>query len=908
MKSVEEKTVISYPEKSLTRHDRFTHKLHAAYRAWAEVVVQHSWKIIIACLAVTAVCTFKMVTTPHQNNIKGYAPFGSRSLYEFAVREEFFAQTGAGVRMFVLMVPKNGTNMLTQENLAEAIRVDELIKWNSSFLHNHITGQQEPFAMFCRRFCKINEPVHAFYKGIQFENELLAENQSLGDQLDLSYPTMTLFGRRVNIQANFFGIHKANKTHPPIFPGHSNLHAADMVVLLYRAERIGGWSDKEIKDYEMATSRYIKDQFHSDILDVMTISTSYVEAEVDRAGRTLMPYVGLGFIVMSTCAVTSVIVSCLYFGSLISYKIPLAIVGCICPFMASGTALGVLFYCGLRYGAILAVSPFLLLAIGVDDAYLMIHAWQHVSTNFRTRPSKDDTIAERIALILIETGPSILISALANIFADAVGSFTGSMEITLLCVGNIASICVDFFYQITFFTAVLAILGQMEMNKEKKAREVEETSKAVESDSESSGSDRPLRNKVRSSFLSLVDGYITFITHWLASLFVCIIWAIFLVFAVKAMLGFEINLTTSKLFARDSPLHKIEKYRENMVLPYFTQAQIFVNNPGNLSLPEQRKKVHRLVEAMEALPYAYDKESSNYFLRDFEVFVTQSGMFGMEEEVDEDFEREMKKNVSNEILDMNELESFLSWSEYDYYRGFLNTHKDEANNTVIDNFLVYVAYHGDDLKDWYKRAGVLRQWRETIDKYGKEINATVLHDDGLYLDLLENMPTDIWQSGLATVLCMAGICLLFMWKLKPVLVAAACIASIMVCTLGWMAMQGMTMDPIVMAAVIISIGFSVDIPAHVSYHFHMAEKQLEGRVEVADRLRFALTTVGYPAFQASLSTNICVLCLLLVPLYMARVFVNVMCVCITLCAIHSLILMPALYALTANIKNFLCKS
>lgn len=37
-----------------------------------------------------------------------------------------------------------------------------------------------------------------------------------------------------------------------------------------------------------------------------------------------------------------------------------------------------------------------------------------------------------------------------------------------------------------------------------------------------------------------------------------------------------------------------------------------------------------------------------------------------------------------------------------------------------------------------------------------------------------------------------------------------------------MALTAMTMDPVVMAAVIISLGFSVDIPSHVCYHYHTA--------------------------------------------------------------------------------------
>lgn len=34
---------------------------------------------------------------------------------------------------------------------------------------------------------------------------------------------------------------------------------------------------------------------------------------------------------------------------------------------------------------------------------------------------------------------------------------------------------------------------------------------------------------------------------------------------------------------------------------------------------------------------------------------------------------------------------------------------------------------------------MLSQWRKVVDKYTEEFNVSVLHDDGLYLDLLENM-------------------------------------------------------------------------------------------------------------------------------------------------------------------------
>lgn len=64
------------------------------------------------------------------------------------------------------------------------------------------------------------------------------------------------------------------------------------------------------------------------------------------------------------------------------------------------------------------------------------------------------------------------------------------------------------------------------------------------------------------------------------------------------------------------------------------------------------------------------------------------------------------------------------------------------------------------------------------------------------------------------------------------------------------------------------MGFSVDVPAHVSFQYHAAGS--DKRSDVRGRMKEAFLAVGYPAIQASFCTNVCILCLLLVPLYMAK--------------------------------------
>lgn len=110
-----------------------------------------------------------------------------------------------------------------------------------------------------------------------------------------------------------------------------------------------------------------------------------------------------------------------------------------------------------RFGTILCVTPFLVLAIGknlsvfsiqdltgVDDAYLMMHSWMRV-----VRDDPRSTKRERVSRMLVDVGPSITITSLTNFLAFIVGIYTPTPEIQLFCIGNAAAICMDYFFQVS---------------------------------------------------------------------------------------------------------------------------------------------------------------------------------------------------------------------------------------------------------------------------------------------------------------------------------------------------------------------------------------------------------------------------------------------------------------------------
>uniref|UniRef100_A0A915EEC6 SSD domain-containing protein n=1 Tax=Ditylenchus dipsaci TaxID=166011 RepID=A0A915EEC6_9BILA len=311
--------------------------LHKAYSRWATFVVGHAWWLICICLLASALGAYKMVTTKRENSIRGYTPYGARALHEFDVRDQ----------------EKN--NLLTEESLKEAVQIDNFIQ-NNLTIFNHVSGRKESFNQICRKFCTINEPVRQFYNGYKHQMDRLAQGDSLNYRIKLDYPIAEIFGRSVSLQPNFLeedqvasllaGNNSSTQNETAAISAKliTNMDRVEMIVLLYRAERIGGWSDAEIRDYEMSVSNYFKKDHVGKHIRVMTISSTYVSRELDRAAKTLMPFVGLGLLVMICCSVVTCTLAALFTGQFSFYRLPLTIIACLCPFMASGTPWAFYFY------------------------------------------------------------------------------------------------------------------------------------------------------------------------------------------------------------------------------------------------------------------------------------------------------------------------------------------------------------------------------------------------------------------------------------------------------------------------------------------------------------------------------------------------------------------------------------
>ncbi|OIW14788.1 hypothetical protein TanjilG_05409 [Lupinus angustifolius] len=98
---------------------------------------------------------------------------------------------------------------------------------------------------------------------------------------------------------------------------------------------------------------------------------------------------------------------------------------------------------------IMEVIPFLVLAVGVDNMCILVHAVK--------RQQLDLPLEGRISNALVEVGPSITLASLAEVLAFAVGSFISMPACRVFSMFAALAVLLDFLLQVTAFVALIVL-------------------------------------------------------------------------------------------------------------------------------------------------------------------------------------------------------------------------------------------------------------------------------------------------------------------------------------------------------------------------------------------------------------------------------------------------------------------
>ena len=143
-------------------------------------------------------------------------------------------------------------------------------------------------------------------------------------------------------------------------------------------------------------------------------------------------------------------------SAIVQSKFSLGIIGILIVLMSVSASVGLFSACGIRVTLIIAeVIPFLVLAVGVDNIFLIVHEFERVNVSH-----PDEDVETRIARALGRMGPSILLSASTETIAFALGAAVGMPAVKNFAVYAAGAVLINALLQVTMFVSVLALNQQ----------------------------------------------------------------------------------------------------------------------------------------------------------------------------------------------------------------------------------------------------------------------------------------------------------------------------------------------------------------------------------------------------------------------------------------------------------------
>lgn len=221
------------------------------------------------------------------------------------------------------------------------------------------------------------------------------------------------------------------------------------------------------EEWEVSFKRLMKDiqgEARERGLRLSFNAESSLEEELNKNTNTDAKIVVISYIVMfiyasfalGSTTVTSAMVLRNPAVALVQSKFMLGIVGILIVLMSVAASVGLFAATGLKATLIIAeVIPFLVLAVGVDNIFLIVHEFERVNISHA-----DEPVSERVARAMGRMGPSILLSATTETVAFALGAAVGMPAVRNFAAYAAGAVLINALLQVTMFVAVLSLNQQ----------------------------------------------------------------------------------------------------------------------------------------------------------------------------------------------------------------------------------------------------------------------------------------------------------------------------------------------------------------------------------------------------------------------------------------------------------------
>ncbi|CAJ0942352.1 unnamed protein product, partial [Mesorhabditis belari] len=581
-------------------------------------------------------------------------------------------------------------------------------------------------------------------------------------------------------------------------------------------------------------------------------SSRSLPKEIERNGELLIPWIPVMILVlvvlcMGICCERDVVRSQPIVG----------LAALLCALLATISALALLIGTHYPFLPLVTIMPFLIISIGVDNAFLLLKSWRLQEANLSAE--------DRFVSAVTETSASLLLTSLTDGLSFSIGSLSDFHAVRVFCTYCALAVLFLFIYQVTFFSAAMLILCRREiaqrhcifMWKKVKVRK-------PESDRSSCGSQRQIMPKQKESS-SVGESLAALIQQPCSKFLILLTYFGYLGLSIYYCARLPIGLDLKDLTPDGSYVAEELASQERLFNDY-GQFCFAVIDTSSIRLWEldDRKRLISL----------YKKLGSERYASTYEFWLLK-------------FDEVLPKKSVNEAFFMQKLMWFLRQKQFEHFKKDIRF---TGSGTISHVKMLFRLRHLSPTTDAPRRTFMT----STIEK--SKFQGFAYDTSFLLVEQQAASVKAVLSNAAQACVAMLLICMILVPRLVSSLCIAAAIVSINVGVVGCLSAAGTRLDIISMITIVMSIGFSVDYVAHSTFHFVIHRH---------DRLKHSLGVTCAPIWQAALSTVAGVLMLIAVPSYIVRTFVYTTVFVVLIGVAHGLVFLPALLDSVVPLSEFL---
>ncbi|XP_074041055.1 NPC intracellular cholesterol transporter 1 isoform X3 [Leptinotarsa decemlineata] len=189
-----------------------------------------------------------------------------------------------------------------------------------------------------------------------------------------------------------------------------------------------------------------------DFMDIAFFSERSLEDELDRQGQSDIITILISYMIMFAYIAIALGQVNSWSRLLIDSKITLGLGGILIVLSSVISSVGIFSFIGKPATLIIVeVIPFLVLAVGVDNIFIL------VQTHQRDSRKQNETHSQHIGRILGQVGPSMLLTSLSESFCFFLGGLSDMPAVKAFALYAGMALLIDFILQVTCFVSLLSL-------------------------------------------------------------------------------------------------------------------------------------------------------------------------------------------------------------------------------------------------------------------------------------------------------------------------------------------------------------------------------------------------------------------------------------------------------------------